>query len=217
MMMRKLLAVPLLLCAAFLAGAQQTAPVAQWTPPDALTSQTAAAAALISYKASLETEINSIVTTVNGLSAQVTQLQQPGRALTPTSITVQADAYSGISGTVAPNKEWGVCSPAVDFSPVFAGQSADYLVTVPIAGNYLLTGCVASGATVPLSFHFEYPSGASLGSLSSTAIPSPLNNWSVFRYIPMTKPVPLSAGQVTIRVVFETTNFNWGGFTLTPQ
>jgi len=217
MMMRKLLAVPLLLCAAFLAGAQQTAQVAQWTPPDALTSQTAAAAALISYKASLETEINSIVTTVNGLSAQVTQLQQPGRALMPTSITVQADAYSGISGTVAPNKAWGVCAPAVDFSPVFAGQSADYLVTVPIAGNYLLTGCVASGATVPLSFHFEYPSGASLGSLSSTAIPSPLNNWSVFRYIPMTKPVPLSAGQVTIRVVFETTNFNWGGFTLTPQ
>jgi hypothetical protein len=217
MMMRKLLAVPLLLGAAFLAGAQQTAPVAPWTPPDALTSQTAAAAALISYKASLETEINSIVTTVNGLSAQVTQLQQPGRAPTPTSITVQADAYSGMSGTVAPNKEWGVCAPAVDLSPAFAGQSADYLVTVPIGGNYLLTGCVASGATVPLSFRFEYPSGTSLGSLSSTAIASPLNNWSVFRYIPMTKPVPLSAGQVTIRVVFETTNFNWGGFTLTPQ
>jgi hypothetical protein len=217
MTMRRFLVVPLLLCAAFLAGAQQTAPVAQWTPPDALTSQTAAAAALINYKASLETEINSIVTTVNGLAAQVAQLQQPAMALTPTTITVQADAYSGISGTVAPNKELGVCEPAVDFSPVFAGQSADYPVTLPIAGNYLLTGCVASGATVPLSFHFEYPSGTSLGSLSSTAIPSPLNNWSVFRCIPTTKPVVLPAGQVTIRVVFETANFNWGGFTLTPQ
>jgi len=216
-MMRKFLAVPILLCAVFLAGAQQTAPLAQWTPPDVLTTQTVATAAMFSYKASLEAEINSIVTTVNGLSAQVTQLQPPVNALTPTAITVKADAYSGFTGTVAPNKEWGVCAPEVDFSPGFAGQNVDYPVTIPNAGNYLLMGCVASASTVPLSFHFEYPPASNLGSLSSTSIPSPLNNWSIFRYIAMTKPVALPAGQVTIRVVFETANFNWGGFTLRPQ
>jgi outer membrane murein-binding lipoprotein Lpp len=217
-MMRKCLAVCFLLFAAFLAGAQQTAPLAQWTPPDVVISQAAAGAALMSYKASLEAEINSIATTVNGLSPQVTQLQQSmnALALTPTAITVRADAYSGFSGT-AMNREWGVCAPAVDFSPGFAGQSADYPVTIPQAGNYLLLGCVASAVTGPVSFHFEYPPGTSLGSLSSTACASPLNNWSVFRYIAMTNPVALPAGPVTIRVVFETANFNWGGFTLTPQ
>jgi hypothetical protein len=214
--MRKFLAIPFLLCAAFLAVAQQTAPLAQWTPPDLLSSQTVATAALISYKASLEAEINSIATAVNGLSAQMTHLQAVN-ALTPAAITVRADAYSGFSGTTLKPKEWGVCAPAVDFGPSFAGQSVDYLVTILNAGNYLLIGCVASGATPPVSFHFEYPPGTSLGSLSSTSIPSPLNNWSVFRYIAMTNPVALPAGQTTIRVVFETANFNWGGFTLAPQ
>src|SRR5690349_11732208 len=109
MTMRKVLVVPLLLCAAFLAGAQQTAPITQWTPPDVLSSQTAAAVALVSYKASLETEINSIATMVNSLSAQVALLQQPANALTPTTITIPADAYSSISGTGGPNKELGVC------------------------------------------------------------------------------------------------------------
>jgi hypothetical protein len=211
MMKRLFVVVPILLCAAFLSMAQQSAP---WMPPDILTTQIATSEALISYKASLEAEINSLIATVNGLSAQVTQQL----AVPPTAtIAVRADAYSGSSGTVTPSKERGVCAPAVDFSPGFAGQSADYPVTIPNAGNYLLIGCVASGSTTPISFHFEYPPGTNLGSLSSTSIASPLNNWSVFRYIGMTHPVVLPAGQMTIRVVFETANFNWGGFTLTPQ
>jgi hypothetical protein len=211
-MMRGLfVVVPILLCAAFLSMAQQSAP---WTPPDVLSSQIPAGEALVSYKASLEAEINSLIATVNGLSAQLTQeLAVAPRA----TIAVRADAYSGTSGTVTPSKEKGVCAPAVDLSPGFAGQSADYSVTIPNAGNYLLMGCLASGSTTPVSFHFEYPPGTSLGSLSSTSILSPLNNWSVFRYIGMTHPVVLPAGQMTIRVVFETANFNWGGFTLTPQ
>lgn len=126
------------------------------------------------------------------------------------------DPYNYLpASTVVALTEPGVCTPVRDFSPGTAGQFADYQVAVPAARSYRFVACIASGttATAPWSFHFEYPVGTNLGSLSQVSISSPLNNWSVFRLVP-SAPVNLPAGQITVRVVFETTAFNWGGFSI---
>jgi hypothetical protein len=119
------------------------------------------------------------------------------------------------ASTVLPITEAGVCTPIRDFTAKAAGQFADYTVTVSAAGSYQFVACIASGTTssAPWSFHFEYPVGTNLGSLSQASISSPLNNWSVFRQVPSAK-VALPAGPITVRVVFETTTFNFGGFSI---
>jgi len=126
------------------------------------------------------------------------------------------DPYNYLpSSNVVALTEPGVCTPIRDFSPKAAGQFADYTVTVPAAGSYRFVACIASGTTssAPWSFHFEYPVGTNLGSLSQISISSPLNNWSVFRQVP-SAAVALPTGQITVRVVFETVAFNYGGFSV---
>jgi hypothetical protein len=138
------------------------------------------------------------------------------------------DPYNFLpSSTVSLITEAGVCTPIRDGTPKVAGQFADYSYTVPAQGSYHLVACIASGPTTSTtsngiwSFHFEYPVGTNLGQLCqpvsptcpTQAIPSPLTNWSVFRQVPSVA-VPLPAGQITVRVVFESTTFNFGGFSV---
>lgn len=126
------------------------------------------------------------------------------------------DPYNYLpASTVVALTEPGVCTPIRDFSPGTAGQFADYQITISAARSYRFVACVASAttATAPWSFHFEFPVGTNLGSLSQASISSPLNNWSVFRLIP-SAPVNLPAGTITVRVVFDSTTFNWGGFSV---
>jgi len=135
----------------------------------------------------------------------------PGASNVPT-----VDPYNYLpNSTVTAITEAGVCTPIRDFSPKTAGQFADYSVTVPTAGSYRFVACIASGTTssAPWSFHFEYPVGTNLGSLSQASISSPLTNWSVFRQVP-SAPVTLPAGTITVRVVFEAVAFNYGGFSV---
>lgn len=140
-----------------------------------------------------------------------------GPAGVPGASNVPAvDPYNYLpSSNVVAITEAGVCTPVRDFSPKIAGQFADYQVTVPAAGSYRFVACIASGTTsaAPWSLHFEYPTGTNIGSLSQASITSPLNNWSVFRLVP-SAPVTLPAGTITVRVVFETTAFNYGGFSV---
>lgn len=135
----------------------------------------------------------------------------PGASNVPT-----VDPYNYLpASTVVAVTEAGVCTPMRDFSPKAAGQFADYAVTVATAGSYRFVACIASGTTssAPWSFHFEYPIGTNLGSLSQASISSPLNNWSVFRQVP-SAPVTLPAGTIIVRVVFEAIAFNFGGFSI---
>jgi hypothetical protein len=135
----------------------------------------------------------------------------PGASNVPT-----VDPYNYLpSSTGSLLTEAGVCTPIRDGTPKAPSTYLDFPVTVPAAGSYRFVACVASGttATAPWSFHFEYPVGTNLGSLSQASISSPLNNWSVFRLVP-SMPVNLPAGPITVRVVFETITFNWGGFSV---
>src|SRR6266850_2336495 len=135
----------------------------------------------------------------------------PGASNVPT-----VDPYNYLpASTVVALTEAGVCTPVRDFGPKTAGQFADYSVTVTTAGSYRFVACIASGTTssAPWSFHFEYPIGTNLGSLSQASISSPLTNWSVFRQVP-SAPVTLPAGTITVRVVFEAVAFNYGGFSV---
>jgi len=140
-----------------------------------------------------------------------------GPAGVPGASNVPAvDPYNYLpASTVTPLTEAGVCTPIRDFSPKTAGQFADYAVTVAAAGSYRFVACVASGTTssAPWSFHFEYPVGTNLGPLSQASIPSVLTNWSVFRQVPSAS-VTLPAGPLTVRVVFDSTTMNFGGFSV---
>jgi Collagen triple helix repeat (20 copies)/IPT/TIG domain len=135
----------------------------------------------------------------------------PGASNVPT-----VDPYNYLTtSTVKPLTEAGVCTPVRDFGATAAGQFADYTVTIPAAGIYHFIPCIASATTssAPWAFHFEYPIGTNLGPLTQASIPSPLNNWSVFRQVP-SAPVTLPAGVITVRIVFDSNSFNFGGFSV---
>jgi hypothetical protein len=220
--MKKLFAIALLFAVAVGLGAQTPAIVPTWTAPDVLTAQNAAGVALIAYKSSLETQINAMVTGINNVNAaeltnagNISSLQTAVKAIPPSSVPA-VDPYSYLSSsTIAPITEAGVCTPSHDFTPKTAGGYADYTLTVPTAGSHVFVACIASGTTssAPWSFHFEYPVGTNLGALSQASIASPLNNWSVFRLVP-SAAVTLPSGPITVRVVFDTITFNFGGFSV---
>jgi hypothetical protein len=63
------------ICIVAIAQTSAPLPIQPWTPPDLMTSQTAAGIALTSYKASVETYVNStLVPAINSLQAQVAAL-----------------------------------------------------------------------------------------------------------------------------------------------
>jgi hypothetical protein len=145
--------------------------------------------------------INTSITNLKGQVASV--------------IPLPATSYSAVSGAI-PMWEWGPCIPQKDFTAASAGESFDYSIDIPAAGNYFLSGCVGTTNTNSWSLHLEYPIGTKICTLTSSSIPSPLTNWSVFRQVPcVASPNGLltfpTAGSYTIRVVLETTTFNWGG------
>jgi Collagen triple helix repeat (20 copies)/Carbohydrate binding module (family 6) len=93
-----------------------------------------------------------------------------------------------------------------------AGTTADFTLTVPAAGNYTLSACVAapqSGSTI----HFEYPAGTKLGS-SITVLPT--GAWTAFQLQAPSAAVTLPAGNVSVRVVCETAGVNLGGVIHAP-
>lgn len=138
--------------------------------------------------------------------------QGPPGTPAPLSKVISVDAASFTAGSVPPRAEAGTCISTSDVGWIAAGQTVDYTVTIPTAGNYLLTACTAT-PNVGASYHFEYPIGTNLG---STALPL-TNGWYTFRTSSTGKAVAFPAGPAVIRVVFETTNQNFGGFTLTVQ
>src|SRR5436190_17614177 len=114
-MMKKFVGFILLLNAAILvlvAAAQTTAPRLVWTaPPDVTTSQTAAGAALISYKSDIESKLQAIYGAVNAIPAPI-----PG-PIGPTGATGPAGPQgpTGPVGPTGPQRPTGVSShPVID-------------------------------------------------------------------------------------------------------
>lgn len=95
---------------------------------------------------------------------------------------------------------------------ITAGQTVDFSVTVPAAGGYTLSGCVASPNS-PGKWHFEFPAGTKIG--ATLTVPN-TGSFTQFVYQAASTAVTLPAGTSTVRVVFEAAGMNFAGINHTP-
>ena len=216
----------------FAAYAQTSSPLAPWSPPDVLTTQTASATALMVYKTNLDNELNNIIAAVNA-SAQkevtdVAALQQGIQAALVTALAKDATSLP-----VCPTSQ--VCSftiPACDISGVFgadpihgptqpsivgckagwmmAGERLYYAQYVPLAGLYTFSVSVASVATSSCpdpqkgNFHLEI-AGVPIFPADGSSVPVPRTaTWSSYQTLVLGQ-VQLTGGVTKFAFVNDST------------
>jgi len=183
-MKRKIILLSVFVSIAAVAAAQQAS---MPTPPDVVSSQTAASVNLISYKAWVENQLSTLWASQQQNTAAIAALSggstAAGGAFVPYSvpsgyaIPVAAARATGACMMLAPPKctGWtamingGIYSQEIVFGGTGGGNGTfyDYDVVIPQAGTYAikLDAAITSG-TSTFGAHFECPVGTPVGSVT---------------------------------------------------